>query len=92
MPMISVRIPASLRTWTAAPKTVRLEASTVEALLDALIASHPQLKAHLFEPSGSLRRFMNVYVNDEDIRGLSGLSTPLHSGDAVTLVPAMAGG
>jgi molybdopterin synthase sulfur carrier subunit len=66
--------------------------ATVGEILDALESSHPGLKAKLCDDSGKVRRFVNIYANDEDIRFLDSLDTPLSDGDEVSIVPAIAGG
>jgi molybdopterin synthase sulfur carrier subunit len=88
---INVSIPTILRTYTEGAKRVEAEGSTLAALITDLDARHPGLGDRLLD-AGELRRFVNVYKNDEDVRFLGGLSTPLADGDAVTVLPAVAGG
>jgi sulfur-carrier protein len=88
---VSVSIPTILRTYTDGAKRVEAEGTTLAALSTDLDARHPGLGDRLLD-SGELRRFVNVYKNDEDVRFLGGLSTPLTDGDAVTVLPAVAGG
>ena len=88
---VEVRIPTILRTYTGDQKSVDATGDSLSALIDDLEASHPGLKDRLIE-NGDLRRFVNVYVNDEDVRFLGGLETPLSDGDSVTILPAVAGG
>ncbi|ACU76385.1 thiamineS protein [Catenulispora acidiphila DSM 44928] len=88
---INVSIPTILRTYTDGAKRVEAEGTTLAALITDLDARHPGLGDRLLD-SGELRRFVNVYKNDEDVRFLGGLSTPLADGDAVTVLPAVAGG
>lgn len=88
---VTVRIPTSLRTLTQGRAELTAEAATVGALLDALEPTNPGLKERVLDAKG-VRRFINVYVNDEDVRFLDGLGTALKDGDAVTIVPAIAGG
>jgi molybdopterin synthase sulfur carrier subunit len=88
---IEVRIPTILRTYTGGAKQVEGTGSTLAELLDDLEARHAGLQARLVD-GGALRRFVNVYLNDEDVRFLSGLDTPLKDGDTVTVLPAVAGG
>ncbi|MEY9891517.1 molybdopterin synthase sulfur carrier subunit [Catenulispora sp. MAP12-49] len=88
---VSVSIPTILRTYTDGAKRVEAEGTTLAALITDLDARHPGLGDRLLD-SGELRRFVNVYKNDEDVRFLGGLSTPLTDGDAVTVLPAVAGG
>ena len=89
---IHVLIPTPLQKFTADQADVELEASDVNALIDALERRFPGLKARLCDESGSLRRFLNVYVNSEDIRFLDNQATALKDGDEVSIVPAVAGG
>ena len=88
---VSVSIPTILRTYTDGAKRVEAEGSTLAALITDLDARHPGLGDRLLD-AGQLRRFVNVYKNDEDVRFLGGLETPLVDGDAVTVLPAVAGG
>ncbi|MFD1540291.1 MoaD/ThiS family protein [Nonomuraea guangzhouensis] len=88
---IEVRIPTILRTYTDGAKAVDAEGATLDELISNLESAHPGLKARLID-QGSLRRFVNVYVNDEDVRFLGGLGTPVSDGDTVTVLPAVAGG
>jgi len=89
---IEVRIPTILRTHTGGNKTVEGSGDTLAALVDDLDAKHPGLKNRLVTEEGKLHRFVNVYVNDEDVRFLGGLETKLSDGDNVTVLPAVAGG
>ena len=89
---VSVLIPTPLRNLTQNQDTVPVEAANVAALVDALEAGYPGMGARLRGDDGSLRRFINIYVNDEDIRFLQGAGTPLKDGDQVSIVPAIAGG
>lgn len=88
---IEVRIPTILRTHTAGEKAVSGAGGTLGALLDDLEARHPGLRERLVDDQG-LRRFVNLYRNDEDVRFTGGLDTPLDDGDTVTVLPAVAGG
>lgn len=88
---IKVRIPTILRTYTDGEKLVNGEGATLEELIGDLESRHPGLKSRLTDENG-LRRFVNVYLNDEDVRFLGGLGTPLSDGDTVTVLPAVAGG
>jgi MoaD family protein len=88
---IDVRIPTILRTYTGGEKAVSGEGSTLAALIDDLEANHPGIKERLIDGS-ELRRFVNVYVNDEDVRFTGGLETKLDDGDEVVVLPAVAGG
>jgi MoaD family protein, archaeal len=88
---IKVRIPTILRSYTGGEKVVNGEGATLEELISDLETRHPGLKSRLLDENG-LRRFVNVYLNDEDVRFLGGLETPLSDGDTVTVLPAVAGG
>jgi len=88
---IEVRIPTILRQYTAGAKSVVGAGDTLSELFGDLEARHPGLADRLVE-DGMLRRFVNVYVNDEDVRFLGGLDAPLTDGDQVTVLPAVAGG
>jgi molybdopterin synthase sulfur carrier subunit len=89
---ISVLIPTPLRKLTNDQDTVTIEASTVDELVAGLESRFPGIGGRLRDESGALRRFINIYVNDEDIRFLQGKETPLKDGDNVSIVPAIAGG
>ena len=89
---VEVRIPTILRTYTDGAKAVEGKGDTLSDLLDDLDARHSGLRGRLITDEGALHRFVNVYVNDEDVRFLGGLSTPLSDGDSVTVLPAVAGG
>ncbi|MGA8248817.1 MAG: MoaD/ThiS family protein [Nocardioides sp.] len=88
---VEVRIPTILRTYTGGEKAVDATGSSLSALIDDLEAQHPGLKDRLVE-NGDLRRFVNVYVNDEDVRFIGGLEAPISEGDQVVVLPAVAGG
>ena len=89
--MVVVRIPTPLRPHTGGLDSVEAAGSTVGQVLGRLGADHPELKARIFEGE-ELRRFVNVYVNNEDIRYLDDLETPVQDGDEVSIIPAVAGG
>jgi len=89
---IEVRIPTILRTYTGGDKAVSGAGATLTALLDDLDSRHTGLRGRLVTDEGALHRFVNVYVNDEDVRFLGGLDTKLADGDSVTVLPAVAGG
>ena len=89
---VSVLVPTPLRTLTHSKDTVEVEAANITALVDALEADYPGMGGRLRGDDGALRRFINIYVNDEDIRFLNGAETPLKDGDQVSIVPAIAGG
>ena len=88
---IEVRIPTILRTYTDGEKSVTGEGANLSALIDDLEGSHPGIKERLLD-DGDLRRFVNVYVNDEDVRFIGGLKAELSDGDQVVVLPAVAGG
>jgi sulfur-carrier protein len=89
---IEARIPTILRTYTDGEKTVEGSGGTLADLLADLDTRHAGLRARLVGDDGSLNRFVNVYLNDEDVRFLGGAATPLADGDVVTILPAVAGG
>jgi molybdopterin synthase sulfur carrier subunit len=89
---VTIRIPTQLRPLAGGNSTVSVEAATVSEALAALEAAHPGFADRLFDESGSLRRFVNVFVADEDIRFQDGLDTALRDGTTVSIVPAVAGG
>ncbi|OIV37412.1 molybdopterin synthase sulfur carrier subunit [Mangrovactinospora gilvigrisea] len=88
---IDVRIPTILRTYTDGAKAVEGSGGTLDELFTDLESRHPGIRARLVD-GGSLRRFVNVYLNDEDVRFLDGIGTPVGDGDSVTILPAVAGG
>jgi molybdopterin synthase sulfur carrier subunit len=88
---VEVRIPTILRSYTGGEKAVDASGASLSALIDDLEARHPGLKERLLE-NGDLRRFVNVYVNDEDVRFIGGLEAPVSDGDQVVVLPAVAGG
>ena len=90
--MATVRIPTQLRTLSGGAAEVDVEGSTVGEVLKALDAAHPGLGERLFDEDGKLRRFVNVFLADEDVRFLDGLDTAVGAGQPVSIVPAVAGG
>jgi sulfur-carrier protein len=88
---IEVRIPTILRTYTDGAKQIQGSGATLDELITDLEKRHGGLRDRLVD-NGGLRRFVNVYLNDEDVRFLSGLETPVKDGDTVTVLPAVAGG
>jgi MoaD family protein len=88
---IEVRIPTILRTYTSGAKAVEGSGATLDELLNNLDKEHGGLRERLVDGE-KLRRFVNVYLNDEDVRFLGGLETPVKDGDTVTVLPAVAGG
>jgi MoaD family protein len=89
---IDVRIPTILRSYTGGAKAVSGAGDTLADLLTDLDTKHPGLRARLITPEGGLHRFVNIYVNDEDVRFLGSLDAKLSDGDTVTILPAVAGG
>jgi sulfur-carrier protein len=89
---VTVRVPAQLRSLTGGLSEVSVEGSTVGEALKALDAAHGGFAERLFDDSGNLRRFVNVFLADEDVRFLEGLQTPVTSGQTLSIVPAVAGG
>ena len=90
--MIKVRIPTPLRPLTKGQGEVEAKAANIAEMIDTLNSAHPGLKDRLCDDNGELRRFVNIYVNEEDIRFLKGKDTSLKDGDEVSIVPAIAGG
>lgn len=88
---IEVRIPTILRSYTGGEKAVPADGDTLVALIDDLEASHPGIRERLVD-EGELRRFVNVYINDEDVRFIGGLDATLTDGDQIVILPAVAGG
>jgi sulfur-carrier protein len=91
MPVI-VRIPTTLRPMAGGQSEVKVEGSTLREVLAALDAAHPGFQDRLFDDEGQLRRFVNVFVADDDVRFLQGLDTPVPDGETVSIIPAVAGG
>jgi len=89
---VLVRIPTPLRSVTKGQGEVKAEAATIRELIDQLDHEYVGIKNRLCEEDGNFRRFINIYVNEEDIRFLQGAATPLKAGDEVSIVPAIAGG
>jgi len=89
---VTVRIPTPLRKLTDGADEVSIEGATIGAMIDNLEAAHAGLKERLCDENGEIRRFVNVYLNDEDVRFLNGRDTELKDGDEVSIVPAIAGG
>ena len=89
---VTVLIPTPLQKYTNHEATSECEGKDIAALLEALEQKHPGIKARICDETGKLRRFVNFYVNNEDIRFLQGLETELSEGDEVSIIPAIAGG
>ena len=90
--MSTVYIPAVLRPNAGGAKALELDGTSIRAVVDELVAQHPALGGQLLTDDGDLNRFVNVYVNGQDVRYLAGLDTPVSPSDEVRLLPAMAGG
>ncbi|MEW6682593.1 MAG: MoaD/ThiS family protein [Nitrospirota bacterium] len=89
---VMVRIPSPLRKLTGGASEVEAKADSIGGLISALESSYPGMRERLCDETGAVRRFVNIYVNDEDIRFLTNQNTPLKDGDHVSIVPAIAGG
>jgi molybdopterin synthase sulfur carrier subunit len=89
---VTVRIPTQLRPLAAGAGEVQVEALTVREAIDALEHDHPGLRARILDEQGTLRRFVNLFVADEDVRFLKGLDTALPAGTTLSIIPAVAGG
>lgn len=90
--MATVRIPTPLRRLTNGQAEVSADGETVAAVIEDLEANYPGLKTRICDDDGNIRRFVNIYVNDEDVRFLNGKETKVSPGDAVSIIPAIAGG
>jgi molybdopterin converting factor small subunit len=89
---VNVKIPTQLRTLTDGSDEVTVDGATVAEVVEALEAAHPGMRTRLLDDSGALRRFVNVYLEDEDVRFLNGISTPVPDGSHLSIIPAVAGG
>ena len=89
---MKVLIPTPLRPFAGGQAAIEVHADTAGGVLQVLTLEHPELRRHLYADDGKLRRFVNVYVNDEDIRYLDNESTPVRAGDTVAIIPSVAGG
>ena len=89
---IEVRIPTILRTYTGGEKAVEAKGDTLQGLIEDLDSRHAGIKGRLIPAEGKLHRFVNIYVNDEDVRFLGALDAKLNDGDSITILPAVAGG
>ena len=89
---VTVRIPTTLRSLTGGNAEVEVEGSTVGEVLGNLDGAHPGFRDRLLDDEGGLRRFVNVFVADDDVRYLQGLGTPVPEGETVAIIPAVAGG
>ncbi len=89
---IDVRLPTLLRASAGGQAVVHVEGTTIGGVVKALVAEYPGLEGNLLNADGTLHRFVNVYVNDDDVRYLEGLDTPVKADDEVSILPAVAGG
>lgn len=89
---ITVRVPTTLRTLTAGEAEVTVDGGTVADVLESLEGAHPGFKERILDDDGELRRFVNVFVSDDDVRFMDGLATAIPDGETVSIVPAVAGG
>jgi molybdopterin synthase sulfur carrier subunit len=89
---VTIRIPTTMRPLSGGASTVQVDGSTLGEVLKALDAAHPGFTERLFDDTGALRRFVNVFVADDDVRYLDGLNTPVPDGETVSIIPAVAGG
>jgi molybdopterin synthase sulfur carrier subunit len=89
---INVRIPTILRTYTQEQSQVAAEGATLTEVLDSLESDYPGIRARVVDDEGKLRRFVNIYVAEEDVRFSAGLQTPTPDGSQVSIIPAVAGG
>ena len=89
---MTIHIPTPLRPYAGRQSAVDVPAATVGEALSRLVAEHPDLRRHLYGEEGKLRAFVNVYLNDEDVRYLQRDATPVKEGDALSIVPSIAGG
>src|SRR5882672_3364989 len=89
---VTITIPTPLRQFAAGQSEIQVEANTAGEALDQLTSVHAELRKHLFNDQNALRNFVNVYVNDEDIRHTDGPGTPVKAGDTILIVPSIAGG
>jgi len=89
---VQVRVPTVLRTYTGGAKEVSADGTTVAEVFDALDSAHPGIKGRVVDEQGRLRRFVNVYVDNEDVRFTDGLATPVADGTQVSIIPSVAGG
>jgi molybdopterin converting factor small subunit len=89
---VSVRIPTILRNYTGGASEVTADGATLADVLDDLESNHPGIKARILDDAGEIRRFVNVYVGNDDVRFLEGLQTPTPEGAQLSVIPAVAGG
>ena len=89
---VEVRIPTMLRSHVGGAATVAVDGATIREIIEQLVADHPSLAGQIVTPEGGLHKFVNVYLNDDDIRYLDKLDTKVGEGDSVSILPAVAGG
>jgi sulfur-carrier protein len=89
---VTVRVPTILRTYTGGDARVTADGTVLSDVLESLDGSYPGIKGRIVDEQGELRRFVNVYVGNEDVRFLDGLSTPVEDGSEISVIPAVAGG
>ena len=90
--MATIRIPTPLRKYTQGQEEVQVAGGTVQSVIEALETSYPGIRERICDESGKVRRFVNVFVGDEDIRFLENLNTPVAERDEISIIPAIAGG
>jgi len=90
--MPAIRIPTPLRSYTAGQSEINVEGQNVGQAMDSLVKLHPSLRPHLYNTTGQLRPFVNLFLNEDNIKDLQGLETPLQEGDRLMLIPSIAGG
>lgn len=90
--MPTIRVPTPLRTYTQGEKEIRVQGRTVGELMNNFTERYPELRPHLFNGDGELRAFVNLFLNEENVRDLQGVDTPLQEDDRLMLVPSVAGG
>ena len=90
--MSTIRIPPTLRAQTSGAKLIEVDGATVRDVVDGLVSRYPTLSQQVLDADGGLNRFVNVFLNDTDVRHLAGLETPVRAEDSIVLLPAMAGG
>jgi MoaD family protein len=89
---VEVRLPTVLRTHAGGASTIQLSGATLGDVLDKLVAEYPGMAGQVVQDDGSLHKFVNIYVNDDDVRYLQGLDTPVPDGAEISILPAVAGG
>lgn len=90
--MAILRIPSPLRAYAGGQQQIEVKSEKVSGALDELVTAHPELKPHLFTETGELRAFVNLFVNEENVRDLQGGETPVKPGDTLMILPSIAGG